>query len=200
MGGEGKRKKKQIWKIYFHLRQTCMIYSICSFEWNNHFKEARRRNTIRPNCVLRPPSKTSSPTMPGKRLVQMYSVVTVSVCGGRRVGMALLGWCIIFCLLFVLLFIDRLIVTLDMSGVMEDLGTKTQVAAPRHCLTSQTGELIKHDQYWSPPPLPFIHLFIFFRLGLKKNVCHQKLKRQTSSLHSSYFSINLVFVDSYSSV
>lgn len=115
-------------------------------------------------------------------------------------GVALLGWCIIFCLLFVLLFIDRLIVTLDMSGVMEDLGTKTQVAAPRHCLTSQTGELIKHDQYWSPPPLPFIHLFIFFRLGLKKNVCHQKLKRQTSSLHSSYFSINLVFVDSYSSV
>lgn len=46
---------------------------------------------IRPNCVLRPPSKTSSPTMPGKRLVQMYSVVTVSVCGGRRVGGGTVG-------------------------------------------------------------------------------------------------------------
>lgn len=143
------------------------------------------------------PSKTSSPTMPGKRLVQMYSVVTVSVCGGW--GVALLGWCIIFCLLFVLLFIDRLIVTLDMSGVMEDLGTKTQVAAPRHCLTSQTGELIKHDQYWSPSPAVYSSIH-FFQAWALKNVCHQKLKRQTSSLHSSYFSINLVFVDSYSSV
>lgn len=64
-------------------------------------------------------------------------------------------------LLFVLLFIDRLIVTLDMSGVMEDLGTKTQVAAPRHCLTSQTGELIKHDQYWSPPS-PAVYSSIHF--------------------------------------
>lgn len=59
---------------------------------------------------------------------------------------------------FVLLFIDRLIVTLDMSVVMEDRGTKTQVAAPRRRLTSQTGELIKHDQY--RPPLP-LHLFIY---------------------------------------
>lgn len=49
--------------------------------------------------------------------------------------------------MFVFLFIDRLIVTLDMNVVMEDLETKTQVAASRRRLTSQTGELIKHDQY-----------------------------------------------------
>lgn len=37
-----KRKKKNlIRKIYFNLRQECMIYSICLFEWNNHFEAWR---------------------------------------------------------------------------------------------------------------------------------------------------------------
>lgn len=53
-----------------------------------------------------------------------------------------------------------------MSVVMEDLGTKTQVAAPRHRFTSHTGQLIKHDQYC--PPLLFIHLFISFTGSLLK--------------------------------
>lgn len=110
-------------------------------------------------------------------LAQIYSVVIVFVCDDRMWGGAstgALGWCIIFCLLFVLLFIDRLIVTLDMSVVMEDLGTKTQVAAPRHRRTSQTGELIKHDQYFPLPLYPFIYSFLshgLYSCGRKKACC-----------------------------
>lgn len=58
-----------------------------------------------------------------------------------------------------------------MSVVMEDLGTKTQVAAPRHRRTSQTGELIKHDQYFPLPLYPFIYSFLshgLYSCGSKK--------------------------------
>lgn len=103
--------------------------------------------------------------------------------GGASTGA--LGWCIIFCLLFVLLFIDRLIVTLDMSVVMEDLGTKTQVAAPRHRRTSQTGELIKHDQYFPLPLYPFIYSILshgLYSCGSKKNSLLSKVQRRSSCL------------------
>lgn len=72
-----------------------------------------------------------------------------------------------------------------MSVVMEDLGTKTQVAAPRHRRTSQTGELIKHDQYFPLPLYPFIYSFLshgLYSCGRKKNSLLSKVQRRSSCL------------------
>lgn len=109
-------------------------------------------------CLAPPPPPPPTPVCSRALLKSIWLSLFLFAATKRGVGGGrLLGWCIIFCLLFVLLFIDRLIVTLDMSVVMEDLGTKTQVAAPRRRLTSQNGELIKHDQYCPLPLYPFIY-------------------------------------------
>lgn len=122
---------------------------------------------------------------------------------GGRASRGALGWCIIFCLLFVLLFIDRLIVTLDMSVVMEDLGTKTQVAAPRHRRTSQTGKLIKHDQYFPLPLYPFIYSFLslgLYSCGRKKKACCQKCRdgppvSHNTTIIESHFLVFFLCID-----
>lgn len=62
--------------------------------------------------------------------------------------------------MFVLLFIDRLIVTLDMSVVMEDLGGQKNKWLPL-AVASPVRRVIKHDQYC---PLP-LHSFAYSSLS-----------------------------------
>lgn len=145
--------------LFLSTHQGCMIYSICLFEWNNHFREGKPTRSDKAELRLAPPLNPSLQ----RRVACSHSNLFVCHCFG--VGGVMHHFLPRVCFAFY-----WQIDCYPGHERCDDGGSrdkKTQVAAPRRRLTSHTAELIKHDQYC---PLP---LYSFLSLGLKRARCQK---------------------------